>query len=402
MYVASKLPVLESKMVEWKTKFGSIMGGKELVMFTGESAADLKLLELGDIIFATPEQWDSVSRRWKQRKNVQTIGLFVADDIHLLDGESGPTLEIIVSRMRYIGVQTGNSIRIVALGAPTANARDIGEWIGAPNQSIFNFHPSVRPVPLEIHIQGYNIPHFASLMVSMSKPAYNAISTLAGQEPSIIFVPDRKQSRITAFDMITFGVAEDSGKRFLHCAPDEIAPFLERVEDKTLVSSLESGVAFYHEALSKNDKGIISSLFSQGAIQLVVASRECVWELHLQARLVVIMGSQYFEGREHRYVDYPISEVLQMMGRASRPLPGEVGKSVLMCSAIKRDFYKKFLYESLPVESHLNHYLHDHFNAEIVTKTIENKQDAVDYLTWTFFYRRMALNPNFYVITILL
>lgn len=49
-----------------------------------------------------------------------------------------------------------------------------------------------------------------------------------------------------------------------------------------------------------------------------------------------------------------------------------------MCQSSKKDFFKKFLYEPLPVESHLDQCLHDHFNAEIVTKTIENKQDAID------------------------
>jgi len=67
-----------------------------------------------------------------------------------------------------------------------------------------------------------------------------------------------------------------------------------------------------------------------------------------------------------------------------------------MCQTSKKEFFKKFLNDPLPVESHLDHCLHDHFNAEIVTKTIENKQDAVDYLTWTFLYRRMTNNPNYY------
>lgn len=41
---------------------------------------------------------------------------------------------------------------------------------------------------------------------------------------------------------------------------------------------------------------------------------------------------------------------------------------------MRKEFFKKFLNEGLPIESHLHLSLHDHFNAEIVTKTIENKQ----------------------------
>jgi pre-mRNA-splicing helicase BRR2 len=95
-------------------------------------------------------------------------------------------------------------------------------------------------------------------------------------------------------------------------------------------------------------------------------------------------------------MDYPVTDVLQMVGRANRPLIDDADKAVILCLASKKEFYKKFLYEPLPIESHLDHCLHDHFNAEVVTKTIANKQDAVDYLTWTFLYRRMTQNPNYY------
>jgi len=86
------------------------------------------------------------------------------------------------------------------------------------------------------------------------------------------------------------------------------------------------------------------------------------------------MDTQFYDGAEHRYTDYPITDILQMMGRACRPLIDASGKCVLLCHAPKKPFYRKFLYEPFPVESHLDHFLHDHMCAEVVTKTVESKQ----------------------------
>ena len=98
----------------------------------------------------------------------------------------------------------------------------------------------------------------------------------------------------------------------------------------------------------------------------------------MASHMVIIMGVQFYEGKEHRYIDYPVMDVLQMMGKACRPLEDENSRCVLMCQQTRKDFYKKFLSEGLPIESHLpTHLLHDYFLAEIAVKTIENKQDAM-------------------------
>lgn len=51
-----------------------------------------------------------------------------------------------------------------------ANARDVGEWLGASGHATFNFAPGVRPVPLEIHMHGLDIHNFeARMQVSMAE-----------------------------------------------------------------------------------------------------------------------------------------------------------------------------------------------------------------------------------------
>ncbi len=327
---------------------------------------------------------------------MQNVRLFIADELHLLGGQLGYIFEVVVSRMHYIALQTENQMRIIGLSVPLSNARDLGEWVGAGKHTTFNFSPHVRPVPLELHIQSFTIPHFPSLMMAMARPAYTSILQLSPHKPALLFVPGRKQVRTSALDLLSACIVDDDDERFLHTTVDEIRPFLEHVNERALADSISHGIGYYHEALSTNDKQIVSHLFKIGAIQVMLASRDVCWEINFTAHLVVVMGTQYYEGREHRYIDYPISDILQMFGRACRPLEDNSSKGVLMVPAVKREYYKKFLNEALPIESHLQIYLPDAFVTEISTKTITSTQDAVDWTTYTYFYRRLLANPSYY------
>jgi pre-mRNA-splicing helicase BRR2 len=399
VYLAPFQEQIDARQKAWQTRLRSIAGGKQIVKLTGETAADLRLLEKGDLILATPAQWDVMSRQWQRRKNVQNVGLIIADDLHMLGGNMGYVYELVISRSQAIKAQLENGLRLVGLSVSLSNARDVGEWIGCNKHTIFNFSPNVRPIQLNLHLQTFNIPHFPSLMLAMVKPTYQNILTYAPEKPVMVFVPSRKQARATAQDLLAACIADNDEDRFLLADASQLEPILARVKERGLADSLAHGIAYFHEALADSDKRIVESLFSQGAVQVMLVSRDCCYEVQSVAHLVVVMGTQYFDGRQHRYLDYQISEVLQMFGKAGRPLEDKDSRGVLMCPDVKRNYYKKFLGEALPIESQLQSYLHDAFVTDISTKIITSTQDAMDWTTYTFWYRRLLANPSFYGLT---
>ena len=129
-------------------------------------------------------------------------------------------------------------------------------------------------------------------------------------------------------------------------------------------------------------------------IQVLIATSTVAWGVNFPTHLVVIKGTEYFDGKLKRYVDMPITDVLQMMGRAgkvttssqlfcsvfnSRSVPGrpqydDKGVACVLVHDAKKHFYKKFLYAPFPVESSLHGVLPDHLNDEIVAGTITTKQ----------------------------
>lgn len=53
--------------------------------------------------------------------------------------------------------------------------------------------------------------------------------------------------------------------------------------------------------------------------------RSMCYQISISAYVVIIMDTQYYNGKDHVYDDYPIGDVLHMVGLANRPLVDEDG-----------------------------------------------------------------------------
>ncbi|KAJ6868687.1 DExH-box ATP-dependent RNA helicase DExH14 isoform X2, partial [Populus alba x Populus x berolinensis] len=395
IYIAPLKAIVRERMNDWRKHLVSQLG-KQMVEMTGDYTPDLMALLSADIIISTPEKWDGISRNWHSRSYVTKVGLVILDEIHLLGADRGPILEVIVSRMRYISSQTERAVRFVGLSTALANASDLADWLGVGEIGLFNFKPSVRPVPLEVHIQGYPGKYYCPRMNSMNKPAYAAICTHSPTKSVIIFVSSRRQTRLTALDLIQFAASDEHPRQFLTMTEEVLQMVLSQVTDQNLRHTLQFGIGLHHAGLNERDRSLVEELFANNKIQVLVCTSTLAWGVNLPAHLVIIKGTEYYDGKAKRYADFPITDILQMMGRAGRPQYDQHGKAVILVHEPKKSFYKKFLYEPFPVESSLREQLHEHINAEIVTGTICHKEDAMHYLTWTYLFRRLMVNPAYY------
>ncbi|KAH6801139.1 U5 small nuclear ribonucleoprotein helicase [Perilla frutescens var. hirtella] len=342
IYIAPLKALVRERMNDWRKRLVSqlgkhmVLGFLSLVELTGEYTPNLTALLSADIIISTPEKWDGISRNWHTRSYVKKVGLMILDEIHLLGADRGPILE------------------------------------------------------------GYPGKFYCPRMNSMNKPAYAAICTHSPRKPVLIFVSSRRQTRLTALDLIQYAASDEHPRQFLEIPEESLQMIVSQVTDQNLRHTLQFGIGLHHAGLNDKDRSLVEELFANNKIQVLVCTSTLAWGVNLPAHLVIIKGTEYFDAKSKRYVDFPITDILQMMGRAGRPQFDQHGKAIILVHEPKKSFYKKFLYEPFPVESSLREQLHDHINAEIVSGTIRHKEDAIHYLTWTYLFRRLGVNPAYY------
>lgn len=375
VYIQPSQELVDINLKLWQKKFAHLTDPpKQVAKLTGDLSSDIKIQATSHLVLGTPVQFDALTRRWRQRKAVTQIGLVVADDAHLLSsGENGgASYETVLSRMRLMSAHLKLDLRIVALSHPLLYGRDFGEWLGCIKQDIFNFEAYERFTPIkEIRFEAYTGPNYA--LLNWPKVA-KFLEEAEGSR--LIFVPNQK----TAME-ISLKVAA------MTTPNPEVSQYVLKLGDKSARKLVEKGVGLFHSGLSARDQLIMGRLFTEELLHVGIATK-AYSRIAPQAQNVVIFGSQ--DEEIHQNTDYYLNDILEMVGTASG------GKVLALVHASRVKYYSNHLSVRMPLESYLYSDLYDAFLHEISARTFHSRQDCVDWLTYTFFYRRLVQNPSFY------
>ena len=311
--------------------------------------------------------------------------------------------------------------RYIVLSAPLSNYSDVCEWLLIPEENRFNFELKIRNNIVEYFFNSVdNISHKSRINL-MTKNIYNLFNRYSFiikdktlyKYQSIIYVCDTKSIKNFMMNFLSYFINNDlEGK----CLLKKVKNFDKIIQDKItednagdlsflLIKSLENGIGIISEDFSQEINEIVSSLYEDKIIQVIIISYKMRWYKNFSCQNVFICDTVYYDENNDCYLDYYIPDILQMVGRAHQKNIDPFGinensllnnKCFIMMPASKKEFIKKFLNEPYPLETSINVYLENHFYTDIKNKIINSKQKCVDWLTWSFFYKRLMKNPNYY------
>jgi ATP-dependent DNA helicase HFM1/MER3 len=167
LYLAPVRALCAERCRDWTAKFGPL--GLRVLLLTGDSKGDdLAEVAAHQLIIATPEKWDAVSRRLHgHRAIMESVRLVMVDEAHLLsDPARGHVLEAVLTRLKMLRADT----RFVAVSATFPNIKDMACWLGGADAKVFKvgffldidvvftisqFGDSYRPVVLRKVVRGF-------------------------------------------------------------------------------------------------------------------------------------------------------------------------------------------------------------------------------------------------------
>jgi helicase len=297
---------------------------------TGDMDNSSPWLEAYDIVICTNEKCDSLLRH--RSPWMSGISLVIADEIHLIASDRGPTLEVCLARLR----QMSPRIQILALSATIRNAEEISEWLDADSVAIV-----WRPVELKEGVALGNHITFADgtvrdIELHHKQDQINlALNAISDEGQSLIFVESRRRAESTAraaANALQRFITKRQSIELLKLASEILVHGEKTRLTDDLAYCVERGSAFHHAGLNREHRRLIEEGFKRGSIKILSATPTLAAGVNLPARTVVIGNYKRFIPG---YGMHPIKvlEYKQMSGRAGRPTYDDYGEALLIASS---------------------------------------------------------------------
>ena len=318
----------------------------------GDRSSENNFVEDSDVLVCTSEKLDSMLR--SNPSLMDDIGIVVADEFHLLqDPNRGPTLEILLSRIRH----RVEGAQILALSATVGNANDLAEWLDADLvksewRPIALYSGTLTGLDLRYHSVespggDFSLPESKRLDGGVNKNLHSVLDdTTEMSKQMLVFVASRSSAQKEARELSKHvkSKLDADDHNFTDSVTeswDEMANSLSvresgSVTAKALANAVRGGVGFHHAGLTSSQRRVVEEGFRTGNLLCIVATPTLAQGVNLPASRVVIRDSRRWSTVAARSMPLPVMEVRQMMGRAGRPGFDEFGESFLV-SKSKQD-----------------------------------------------------------------
>lgn len=369
--------------------------GKRLAPFgvkvnelTGDNQLTKQQIAETQIIVTTPEKWDVITRKSTDLSYTNLVRLMIIDEIHLLHDDRGPVLESIIARTIRRMEQTGDYVRLVGLSATLPNYQDVATFLRVDEKKgLFYFDATYRPCGLQQQFIGVTEKKAIKRHQVMNEVCYEKLLEQAGKNQTLVFVHSRKETAKTARFMRDMAIEKETVTQFVRAdagTREILETESQNAKDPNLRDLLPFGFAIHHAGMSREDRVLVEDLFDDGAVQVLVCTATLAWGVNLPAHTVIIKGTQIYNPEKGRWVELSSQDVLQMLGRAGRPQYDTFGEGIIITNHSELQYYLSLLNQQLPIESQFVAKLTDNLNAEIVLGTVRNRDEAVQWLGYTY------------------
>lgn len=396
LYIAPLKALVSEKCEDFQNKYASL--GITIGSASSDSETSDKILSRNQILVATAEKVDSLLRE-RAKGLVDCLSLVVVDEIHFLNDDSrGPTLEILIARIRQLNPKA----QVIALSATVSNAQSMAQWLDA--ELVLS---SWRPIPLKEGVylgEEIHFHHFASRMIK--EDAAEDIEkltadTIKSKGQVLVFVNSRKSSQAASRQLcgsVAKLLSPQEKKHLAQIASEIIGnPSSATKVCRQLADVVKHGCAFHHAGLKTEQRKLIEQNFKNNLIKVICSTPTLAAGVNLPARRVIVRDTKRFEtGLGSSFI--PVSEYKQCAGRAGRPQFDQYGEAILLAKTLgeSKALFDRYIKASPePIFSKLGNQaaLRFHILASIAGGYVHDINDTFEFLSQTFLSHQRLI-PN--------